>query len=134
VHKIRLGAPGWSNIETSLSDGELKNYHVVTSHQQTTRCIITLLIIHHSGNRVTIKQTVTTLQQIVITFPQTVTTLQQIVITFPQTVITLSEDIRLVRELVNMGQNITNALYIVQRFRKSLQRFEESLQRFFRIY
>jgi hypothetical protein len=23
IHKIRLGAPGWSNIETGLSEGEL---------------------------------------------------------------------------------------------------------------
>jgi hypothetical protein len=114
VHKIRLGALGWSNIETGLSDDELKNYHIVMSHQRSTRYIITLLIIHHSRNRVTIQQTVTTLQQIVITFPQTV--------------ITLLEDIRLVRELVNRDQNIANVLYIVQRFRKSLQRFEESLQ------
>jgi hypothetical protein len=119
MHKIRLGAPGWSNIETSSSEDELKNYHIIMFHQQSTRCIITLFIIHHSRNRVTIQQTVTTLQQIVITFPQTV--------------ITLSEDIRLVRELVNMDQNVANALYIVQHFRKSLQRFEESLQRFFRI-
>jgi hypothetical protein len=133
VHKIRLRAPGWSNIEIGSSEDELKNYHIVMSHQQSTRCIITLLIIHHSRNRVTIQQTVTTLQQIVIMFPQTVITLQQIVITFPQTVITLLEDIRLVRELVNMGQNVANTLYIIQRFRKSLQRFEESLQRFFRI-
>jgi hypothetical protein len=110
VHKIRLGALGWSNIETGLSDDELKNYHIVMSHQRSTRYIITLLIIHHSRNRVTIQQTVTTLQQIVITFPQTV--------------ITLLEDIR----LVNRDQNIANVLYIVQRFRKSLQRFEESLQ------
>jgi hypothetical protein len=56
---------------------------------------------------------------------QIVTTLQQIVISFPQTVITFSEDIRLVRKLVNRGQNVANALYIVQRFRKSLQRFLE---------
>jgi hypothetical protein len=106
VHKIRLWALGWSNIETGLSDDELKNYHIVMPHHQSTRCIITLLIIHHSRNRVMIQQTVTTLQQIVITFPQTV--------------ITLSEDIRLVRELVNRGQNVANALYIIQRFRKSL--------------
>jgi hypothetical protein len=46
VHKIRLDALGWSNIETSLSEDELKNYHIVMSHQQLTRCIITLLIIH----------------------------------------------------------------------------------------
>jgi hypothetical protein len=61
----------------------------------------------HSKNRVMIQQTVTTLQPIVITFPLTV--------------MTLSEDIRLVRKLVNRGQNVANALYIVQRFRKSLQ-------------
>jgi hypothetical protein len=107
VHKIRLGAPDWSNIETSLSETELKNYHIVMSHQQSTRCIITLLIIHHSRNRVTIQQTVTTLQQIIITSPQII--------------IMLPEDIRLVRELVKSGQNVANALYTVQRFRKSLQ-------------
>jgi hypothetical protein len=56
---------------------------------------------------------------------QIVTTFQQIVITFPQTVITFPEDIRLVRKLVNRGQNVANALYIVQHFRKSLQRFLE---------
>jgi hypothetical protein len=43
----------------------------------------------HSKNRVMIQQTVTTLQQIVITFPQTV--------------IMLSEDIRLVREFGQQG-------------------------------
>jgi hypothetical protein len=119
VHKIRLEAPGWSNIETDLLENELRNYHIVMSHQQSTRCIITLLIIHHSRNRVMIQQTVTTFQQIVITFPQTV--------------ITLPEDIRLVRELVNVGQSVANALYIVQYFRKLLQRLKESLQRFFNI-
>jgi hypothetical protein len=107
VHKIRFGAPGWSNIKTGSSEDKLKNYHIIMSHQQSTRCIITLLIIYHSKNYVTIQQTVTTLQQIIIMFSQTV--------------ITLSEDIRLVKELVNRGQNIANALYIVQRFRKSLQ-------------
>jgi hypothetical protein len=107
VHKIRFEAPGWSNIETNLLENELRNYHIVMSHQQSTRCIITLLIIHHSRNRVTIQQTITTFQQIVITFPQTI--------------ITLREDIRLVRELVNRGQSVANAMYIVQRFRKSLQ-------------
>jgi hypothetical protein len=106
VHKIKLGASGWSNIETGLSENELKNYHIVISHRQSTRCIITLLIIHHSRNRVTIQQTVTTLQQIVIMFPLIV--------------IMLQEDIRLVRELVKRGENVANALYIVQYFRKSL--------------
>jgi hypothetical protein len=120
VHKIRLEAPSWSNNETDLSENELRNYHSVMSHQQSIRCIITLLIIHHSRNRVMISQTVTTLQQVVITFPQ-------IVITF-------QENIRFVRELVKRGQNVANALYIVQRFRKSLQRFKKSLQRFFNIY
>jgi predicted MPP superfamily phosphohydrolase len=38
------------------------------SHQQSTRCITTLLIIHHLRNRVTIQQTVTILPQIVIIF------------------------------------------------------------------
>jgi hypothetical protein len=77
VHKIRLGASDWSNIETSLSENELRNYHIVMSHQQSTRCIITLLIIYHSRNCVTIQQNITTLQQIIITYSQTVITLPE---------------------------------------------------------
>jgi hypothetical protein len=69
------------------------------SHQQSIKVYYYLVDHSHSRNHVTIQQTITTLQQIIITFSQTV--------------ITLSEDIRLVRELVNRGQNIANALYIV---------------------
>jgi kynureninase len=50
------------------------------------------------------------------------------VITLQHVLITFLENNRLVRELVNMGQNVANALYIVQRVRKSLQRFKRSLQ------
>jgi hypothetical protein len=82
--------------QQGVSSAVNKVYHHLVDHS-------------HSRNRVTIQQTVTMLQQIVIMFPQTV--------------ITLSKDIRLVRELVNRGQNVANALYIVQHFRKSLQRF-----------
>jgi hypothetical protein len=47
MYKIRLGAQGWSNIETSLLLDELKNYHTcyVSSIGQS-RYIITSLIIH----------------------------------------------------------------------------------------
>jgi hypothetical protein len=47
VYKIRLGAHGWSNIETSLLEDALKNYHTcyVSSINQS-RYIITSLIIH----------------------------------------------------------------------------------------
>jgi hypothetical protein len=106
VHNIRLEALDWFNIETSLLEDELKNYHTCYVSSTVNKVYHHLVNHSYSRNRVTI---------------------QQIVITFPQTVITLSEDIRLVRELVNRGQNVANALYIIQRFRKSLQRFEESL-------
>jgi hypothetical protein len=90
IHKIRLEAPGWSNIETGLSEGELldkavqKLPYCVMTHQQSTKCVTTL---------------------------STVITLQHVIITF-------LENSRLVRELVNKSQNVANALYIVQRFRK----------------
>jgi hypothetical protein len=47
VHNIRLEALGWFNIETSLLEDELKNYHTcyVSSISQS-RYIITSLIIH----------------------------------------------------------------------------------------
>jgi hypothetical protein len=91
VCKIRLGAHGRSNIETSLLKDELKNYHTcyVSSINQSIKVYHHLINHSYSQNRITIQQTVTTLQQIVITFPQTV--------------ITLSEDIRFVRKLVNKG-------------------------------
>jgi hypothetical protein len=38
-----------------------------------------------------------------VTIQQTVTTLQQIIIMFPQTVITLSEDIRLIKKIGQQG-------------------------------
>jgi hypothetical protein len=50
------------------------------------------------------------------------------VITLQHVVIMFLENSRLVRELVNRGQNVANTLYIVQRVRKSLQRFKRSLQ------
>jgi hypothetical protein len=119
VHNFRLGALSWFNIEIGLLEDELKNYHICHVSSTVNKVHHHLIDHSHSRDRVTIQQTITTLQQIVITFPQTVTT--------------LSEDIRLVRELVNRGQNVANALYIVQCFRKSLQQFKKSLQRFFNI-
>jgi hypothetical protein len=99
VRNIRLGALGWFNIETYLSDDELKNYHICYVSSAVNKVYHHLVDHSHSRNRLTIQQIVTTLQQIVIMFLQTV--------------ITLSEDIKLVRELVNRGQNVANALYIV---------------------
>jgi hypothetical protein len=47
VYKIRLGAHGWSNIETGLWKDELENYHTYyTSSINQSKYIITLLIIH----------------------------------------------------------------------------------------
>jgi hypothetical protein len=82
VHNIRLGALGWFNIETGLLDDELKNYHICYVSSTVNKVYHYLVDHSHSRNRVMI---------------------QQIVITFSQTVITLSEDIKLVRELVNRG-------------------------------
>jgi hypothetical protein len=82
VYKIRLGAHGWSNVETSLSKGanhktsHFRICHIVVTYQQSTSCVTILLI---------------------------VTTPQHIIITF-------QKNIRLVRELVNEGQIVTSTL------------------------
>jgi hypothetical protein len=81
------------------------------SHQQSTRCITTLLIIYHLRNRVTIQQTITTLQQIIITLPQIV--------------ITLPEDIRLVRKI---GQTVKTLLTICKAFNILMNRYNNSLE------
>jgi hypothetical protein len=107
VHNIRLRAFGWFNIETVLLEDEIKNYHTYYVSSKVNKVYHHHVDHSHSRNHVTIQQTITTLQRIVITLPQTF--------------ITLSEDIRFVREFVNRGQNVANALYIIQRFRKSLQ-------------
>jgi hypothetical protein len=64
MYKIKLGVHSWSNIETGLLEDELKNYHTcyVSSINQSIKVYHHLIDHLHFQNRVTIQQTVTTLQ------------------------------------------------------------------------